>query len=936
MTEPAPRTIHADDREIILFDDYELDIPCFELRREGAAVPLEPQVFEVLAYLVRNADRVVSKDELLDSVWPERYVTDGALNSRVMAARKAIGDSGKEQRYIKTIHGRGYRFVGHVGATSDAPGSVRPAGPIPSSDPIPFPVETQPSAALSALAATLFVGREEELQRIRDLLAQPGCRLVSLLGPGGVGKTRLAVEAANRAAAAGHSVTFVPLEAIADPREVPAVMAASLGLALRSEDPVAELLTYLAPRRELLLLDNFEQLLDAGTFLRDILDRAPGITLLVTSRSVLGLPEEWSLRIAGLPLAGEPTESDAVRLFLDRAARANAWLAPPSSDELEEVDEICRLVDGMPLALELAASLTRYLPFGEIAAHIRNDISILSSTLRSAPDRHRSVVVLMEESCRHLAKGELTALEALAVFEGPFTADAAAKVAQAPLPLLRNLVDHSLLQTRQGTFSLHPLMRQFALERLTDRLPAVRDHHAEYYSRLASSLVPALEGGGQVPASQRVEEDYLNFAAAWRWACEQRRLDLLDPMAYPFFLALTFRGRYFDSHELLQRGVAVVREKGDAGRELLAALLTSRAWIIMRFGRGADAARDAQEALAIQAQDGLRPRPGIGADPRLALAILYHGAGDYAKAYESAIAVLEDALVTGESTAIAFASWMGGSARLRQARLVCERQANGTVVYATIDRDDPDDAVEAASRLLRAARAVLREMGDSWLSAYVEIELGLIAGASGDREQSCEHYRRAYELRSAFNDPQGMASSQVYLAGALVELGRIDEAENLHRDILCLASSIGDSYCLADAQRSMSAAAVARGDWLEAMRRARLAAQQSIAINFTNNLAGILLGVGRIFMAVGEAEQAAHGFATISSNPASTPFSRAASEMWLNVLSGVLPPSKLAGIRRAAGQVQLVEATRDGIAVLERMQDRLAAASASSSAPSPA
>ncbi|MEX0782205.1 MAG: winged helix-turn-helix domain-containing protein [Dehalococcoidia bacterium] len=396
------------------FDHFELDVAAFELRSGGQPIAMEPQVFEVLALLVQHHDRVVTKDEILDAVWPERYVTEAALNSRVMSARKALGDDGRTQRYIKTVHGRGYRFVGEVGLAAESPDREQ--------TPVTQALTTQTSwhHALPA-PSTTFIGRETELSRLAELLVAGGRPLVTVVGPGGIGKTRLAIAAASRLQTPERLVVYVSLEPVTVASQLPGAIAAALGLKPSTTDTAAELLSYLAGTRLLLVLDNFEQIAaDAAPLLSRLVAAAPGVQVLVTSRVVLGLVEEWVFRVEGLGLSDESSRAEAHQLFLERATQANAAAPPPSEDDHPAIADIVRLVDGMPLAIELGASLTPYLPYTEIAALLSRDPGCLASEAQNATPRHRDMRALLEESCRHLDSRQQLALQSLSAFDGPF------------------------------------------------------------------------------------------------------------------------------------------------------------------------------------------------------------------------------------------------------------------------------------------------------------------------------------------------------------------------------------------------------------------------------------------------------------------------------------------------------------------------------------
>ncbi len=853
---------------LFAFDNFELDEVRFELRASGEAVPMEPQVFDLLRYMVRNDDRVLTKDELLDAIWPERYVTEATLNSRVMSARKALGDDGRQQRYIKTVHGRGYRFVAPVAMAG------KTAPPLAVSTVLVAPGPSWYSSV--PVASTTFVGRQTELARIKELLIAEGPALVSIVGPGGIGKTRLAVAAASRAQATGLSVVYVPLEPVLDATHLPGAIAGAIGLKPSTADTAAEVVRHLAGARLLLVLDNFEQIAERGApFVSALMASAPGVRVLVTSRVVLGLVEEWVFRLEGLAV-GEDGCGEAVDLFLERARQSNAAAPAPSEEECRTVEQIVRLVDGMPLAIELAASLTPYLPFAEIAALLAQDSGVLTSDQQNAIPRHRNMRALLDESCRHIDPAQHRAMRSLSVFDGPFGALAAAQVAGASLPLLRQLVDRSMIQAVDGRFTVHPLMRQFARECCGPELEELRRRQAEYYASFLAARHDALNGRGQVGATYDIESEFTNIAASWRWAASQGRIDLIDAAMYPLFCHLTFRARFFDSDELASIAIQAVEWAGDAHHDTLGALLMHHFWVLSRLGRG----RDTLATLARVKQlfaDGHTPRPGIGMDPRTAVAVVQLGAGNYRGSAETALEALESARVREDPSATAFAAWLAGHGRLRQARLELAGLENGRLGYRPLSGDD-HDTLEDADRLNRVAARILEAAGETWLRAHIEIERGLLRECFGDRPGAEQHFRTAAELRRSIGDPQGTASALIYLADLLLDEEHLEECATIHAEASALFARTGDASGLTESERFAGRMALVRGDFEAAAARFSRTLEMSAAIGFSNNVLSSLRGMARILKLTGRLEPAAIVHAFVAAHPAPTPFSRATSE----------------------------------------------------------
>jgi predicted ATPase len=377
--------------------------------------------------------------------------------------------------------------------------------------------------------ATPFLGRELELAQIAEHLADPHCRLVTVLGPGGIGKTRLALQVAE-----GHQrvfadgVAYVSLagaETAAD--SLPATLAVALNAPYRdSEDAHAQLLAVLRPLELLLVIDNFEHAVSEAPFLADLLAAAPQCKLLVTSRRQLDLVEEWVYELQGLPLpsggvGGEgDDENSAVQLFVRSARRASHAFVLDSGNRAA-VARICRMVGGLPLAIELAAAWVRLLSCAEIAAEITRGLDFLAANQRNLPERHRSMRAVFDYSWSLLDAHERPALSALSVLQGGFDREAAAAVAGANLLLLQALAAKSLVQRIDaGRYTLHELVRHYAHEQLatSGESPRVRDRHLAHFAALAAEARDGLYSASQRKWLDKLELEHENLRVALEWA----------------------------------------------------------------------------------------------------------------------------------------------------------------------------------------------------------------------------------------------------------------------------------------------------------------------------------------------------------------------------------------------------------------------------------
>ncbi|MEV6640989.1 BTAD domain-containing putative transcriptional regulator [Amycolatopsis sp. NPDC051371] len=412
--------------------------------------------------------------------------------------------------------------------------------------------------AISALPAQLtsFVGRADELRQVAELLDRS--RLVTLTGPGGTGKTRLAIEIAALAAGDSRPVAFVELAPHGDADVVGAVLNA-LGLRdtpLRHrepQDPAGRLIAALRDRTTLLVFDNCEHVVDVVARLAGrLLGACPGLRVLATSREPLGITGEQLAPVPRLAVpppgtsAARAGEFAAIRLFADRAAASAPAFAVDEST-IGDVQHICAALDGLPLALELAAARVRTLPVGEIAARLDDRFRLLARGSRTAEERHRSLRGVVEWSWDLLGDEERELARRLTVFTGGATLAAAAEVCGADDGLLPELADKSLVEAVGGRFRMLETIRAFCAEKLAEAGETDRLHraHAEYFLRFAEEADPMLRTAEQLDWLARIDADYDNILAALRWAADADvviALRLVTPLAMYWWM----RGRRFE------------------------------------------------------------------------------------------------------------------------------------------------------------------------------------------------------------------------------------------------------------------------------------------------------------------------------------------------------------------------------------------------------
>ncbi|EFH84017.1 LuxR C-terminal-related transcriptional regulator [Ktedonobacter racemifer] len=415
-----------------------------------------------------------------------------------------------------------------------------------------------------AIPPTLFLGREQEIAEISALLDNPSCRLLTLVGPGGIGKTRLAMEVAtHKRASFSDGVYFVPLAALDQADELFTAIAEAMPFRFQQDQrsPREQFFAYLSEKQAqclLLVLDNVEQLLHGVDLISDILAVTTNLKILVTSRETLNLQEEWVRQIGGLTYPrqaeGDPLEEySAIQLFLDRARhiRGDFDLA----EVRKSVVDICRLVEGMPLAIELAAGWLKTLQPADIAQEIQHNLNLLATRSRNLPERHRSIRFVFDHSWQLMTEHERNVFQRISIFRGGFTREAAQVVAGASLDTLAGLIDQSMIRLNAaGRYEIHELLRQYGAEQLeaAGQTEAVQQAYVAYYLGQLYRLEQDIKSHQQIAALDIIAADFEDVRHAWHLAIQLRQLAALSQAVESLHWFADMRSRYHEVVPLLQ------------------------------------------------------------------------------------------------------------------------------------------------------------------------------------------------------------------------------------------------------------------------------------------------------------------------------------------------------------------------------------------------
>lgn len=764
------------------------------------------------------------------------------------------------------------------------------------------------------LPATPFIGRTTELAEMTDLIADPACRLLTLVGPGGIGKTRLALEVATRCTEFVNGAAFVPLQPVQSPGVLASTIADVLQFALAgAEEPRVQLLNYLRGKQLLLILDNFEHLLEGVELLSAILAAAPNVKLLVTSREVLNLREEWIYPVHGLEVPpgarmGDIAHYSAVQLFVERARRVRRDFA--LEHDTANVARICRLVEGMPLAIELAATWIRTLPCAAIVSEIESNLAFLSTRMRNIPEHHRSMQATFDQSWQLLTAEEQQVFCRLAVFRGGFTLAAAhavygdpgaalsgrqphaPNVVRAPssqLHVLSALVDKSLLRSDpDGRYHLHELLRQYAEARLREtpeEWTRACDRHCAYYTGFLAEREAGMIGGRQREAAREIAADLENIRAAWEWAIERRDVAALRTSEHAFELFHEFRCRYREGYDLFERAAQMLQdtEPTQATQITLAMIRAAQGWFSIRFGRHTQAA-----ALFAQAEDlfnrlQVPPLPGQGTDPLLGRAILALIEGAYAEAGRLGEELVRRAEAQKHISNLPYAWYVLTNAALAQGQY------------------------QAAQHYARQAYAAVQASQDHWFMAYCLNELGNVALALNDYAAARQHYQASYTLREEFDDPQGMALALNLLGKVALVQQDYSEARRLYQESLAIYHDVGDRGGIATALHGLGRVRCAEGNFQEARRSFRQALEIAAEIRFTPLILTIFVSVAEMLHQAGQPEWSVTLLVLILRHPASDREASDRAHTLIEHYERQMPPDALIAATRSGQTAALDE-----------------------------
>lgn len=767
------------------------------------------------------------------------------------------------------------------------------------------PLEEQATLHNLPVFNTPFVTRPNLQSEIERQITRPECRLLTLTGQGGSGKTRLAVEIASTLLDRfPDGVFFVPLVSATSIEHLVHAIATTLHIDQQGGTLERLLLKYMADKEILLVLDNFETVLDGADMVSKLVQHAPLAKIMVTSLERLNLAEEWVISVGGLDVPETP-EADAadypaVQLFAHHAQRVKPDFN--LKDHLEEVVAICQFVSGSPLAIELASSWVRMLTSDQILTEIRKSYDFLTTSLRNIPERHRSMRAVFESSWNMLSDHERAVLSRLAIFRGGFTPDAAQAVCEASPFELSTLTDKSLITVTRGRFALHGLLAQFCETKLKQShidKDALHARHTDYYTRFAIANEDALYHNFNNDSMEAFNADEENIMAAWESLLASKNADSAGDMMRPLFFYLGTSNRYQDGAEIMKQAVDALSSQEGVP---LARARMLRGWFLQTLARYSEALPYLESSLPILEENRL------AMDLRIALTSLgavHYASGDYETArsyYEPALTYARALNDSSAGMVILFrlsdiATVLGeyGTARrllkeselwLKDAGTPYERvrflTTLGDIECKIGDYKDARHAFEEALR-------ISTELGSGVMRGVALVSMGRVAHGLGDYESAISFCRQSIAQCDITRNLWGKSFATTHMARAYYKLDDYTGARYHLNNSLHICDQIGNRWVKAFTLRQLGR----RHLYLDSPMPALIESLQiAIEIKALPLVLDALCGLASAFADQDEGMRAYRLALVVERHPVTEHDVRMEARSLLDVLEGALTPSQ--------------------------------------------
>lgn len=643
---------------------------------------------------------------------------------------------------------------------------------------------------------TPFVGREMELRALETLVGDSHNRLVTIVAQGGMGKTRLALQVATQLIGAfPQGLYFVELDRINSPEAIVQAVAQVLPISLASnEDPKTRVVEYLRDKSVLLVLDNFEHVLDGASFVQEILTAAPRVQVLATSRLRLHLTSETVFNIGGLTIGAAPIEQDsAIQLFVQSARRTRPQFEL-NAEVLPAVIRICRMVEGMPLAIVLAAAWINTLTVWEICDEIGKSIDMLETEQRDVPDRQRSVRAVIESSWNQVDGAAQNQMKRLSVFRGGFTRAAAEQVAGASLRGLSQLVDRALLRRdpETGRYSIHELLRQYAQEQLeqsSDELKSAHEVHAKYFADFMQTAAQHIRASSQIVTLSEIEADLDNIRLAWNYWSDRQDANRLLRFIFALWFFFEVRSSVIPALQLFEAAAQKLTLNEPDVVCVRAEIRVRQAWFTALIGQPVRGLQTAEENIAILRQH----NRDVSVFTLGGIAV-------------NAIWLNQVELMDRISQEMVGRAEQGGIAFEQGWALIWR-------AYAFLMKQQVDRALQAAEQGL----AISRELDNPFALAWAEGNVGVCWTAQGRLDTAKSHYLSAVQQAERIHFDRMLLISSETLGGLALMEHDFEQAQQFSLQSLRLSHSSGQTREMLASLRDLAAVYVAQGNPQQAL-----------------------------------------------------------------------------------------------------------------------
>lgn len=757
---------------------------------------------------------------------------------------------------------------------------------------------------------TPFLGRQDELGRITNRLADPDCRLLTLVGPGGIGKTRLALQAASlKPELFPHGIYFVSLAPLSSVDFLLSTIANALNFSFYSDETARiQLLNYLQTKTLLLILDNFEHLIGAVKLVADVLESALQVKVLVTSRERLNLRGEWVFEVTGMQvpvrhIASPHLEDDierfsAVQLFLQSARRAWSDFVLTEQDKTF-VTQICQLVEGVPLAIELAAGWVRLLSCREIAEEIKHNTEFLATSLRDVPERHRSLQAVFEYSWDLLIDKEKQAIKQLSVFRGGFRRHAAAYVAGASLFTLSALADKSFLyrvpspaganNDSTNRYEMHQLLRMFAAEKLKRspepaELQETQGRHGDYFTEFLYQRSEHFKGPRQRETIEEIDEEIENIRATWQWVIANHKVTEIGQALEALFYFYDIHGWIQEGEEVFRTAMVALRER--SGRDTppnpdFARALAHYARFCHRLGRYSEAKEMLQQSLTIFQTLNL---PQEEANVLNSLGKIAHRKGEYIEARRcclESLAICHQmnyqwgtlyALEILGSTAEMLGDYNEAKNRLQEGLQICQKLGDkrGIATFlnelALVDWRLGEDV--EAEQLCQESLLIYQEIGDRTGIAMGLKTLGNLAVEAQNYDLARQYYENGLKICQEIGYQWGIAVFYNNLGDLAWSAGDYPIAKKLCEEGLVILRRIGHQWVIGGSLETLGNVAEAMGQYAEAKAYFREALQLAMDIHAIPLALDVLIGMAKLMLRDNKKQNVLEILAFVLNHPA--------------------------------------------------------------------